>query len=77
ATATIQVEDPSKPSKPSKGGTNLQVNRNHQHIADYEAIKPLPKTGDQTTPWLVWIGLGLLVTSFLLWLFNRRRSSFK
>ncbi|MBK1985507.1 LPXTG cell wall anchor domain-containing protein, partial [Listeria ivanovii] len=47
------------------------------HTTNYEATKPLPKTGNQTDPWLVWTGLGLLSFSLLLWLFNRRRRSFK
>ncbi|WP_234288656.1 bacterial Ig-like domain-containing protein, partial [Listeria ivanovii] len=71
-TATIQVEDPNKPSSPSGGGTTPSGNSNHQHTTNYEATKPLPKTGNQTDPWLVWTGLGLLSFSLLLWLFNRR-----
>ncbi|MBC2254704.1 LPXTG cell wall anchor domain-containing protein, partial [Listeria ivanovii] len=59
------------------GGTTPSGNSNHQHTTNYEATKPLPKTGNQTDPWLVWTGLGLLSFSLLLWLFNRRRRSFK
>ncbi|MBC6296735.1 DUF5011 domain-containing protein [Listeria sp. FSL L7-1517] len=74
--ATIQVEDPEKPNQSnesSKGGSGLTVKCTEQHTADYEEIKPLPKTGDQTTSWIVWTGLGLLAISFLLWTLNRRR----
>lgn len=79
-TATIQVEDPSNPSKPnqpSNGGTSLQVKSNTQQTATYEDAKPLPKTGDQSITWIVWAGMGLLILSVLLWVINRRRHIYK
>ncbi|PZG48520.1 cell surface protein [Listeria ivanovii] len=89
-TATIQVQaakvnpvEPGKPSKPTKrgnpsgknGNTNLTVTSNTQHTATYLEAKPLPKTGDQTNPWVIWTGVALLELSLLLWVVTTRRKS--
>ncbi|EFS01817.1 cell wall surface anchor family protein, partial [Listeria seeligeri FSL S4-171] len=86
-TATIQVEaakvDPVKPTKPTdpsnpsvkNGNTNLTVTSNTQHTATYLEAKPLPKTGDQTSSWIIWVGVALLGLSLLLWVVTTRRKS--
>lgn len=83
-TATIQVKagkvnpvEPTKPSKPStkNGNTKVTVTSNTQHTATYVEAKPLPKTGDQTSPLIVWTGIALLGMSLLLWVVSTRRKS--
>lgn len=81
-TATIQVEDtkvadPATPSKPSvkNKNTKLTVADNTKHTATYLEAKPLPKTGDQTSPWIIWTGISLLALGLLLWVVTTRRRS--
>ncbi|EDN7386489.1 LPXTG cell wall anchor domain-containing protein, partial [Listeria monocytogenes] len=78
-TATITVVDsaksvvPSKPTtnKPSAGGTT--IHNSPQHTATYLEAKPLPKTGDQTSPWVLWAGLSLVGVGLVLVFMKRRR----
>ncbi|WP_423790211.1 LPXTG cell wall anchor domain-containing protein [Listeria monocytogenes] len=35
--------------------------------------KPLPKTGDQTSPWILWAGLSLVGLGLVLVFTKRRR----
>lgn len=86
-TATIMVVDsakpvaPSKPTtptkpttnKPSTGGTTIHIQSSLQHTATYLEAKPLPKTGDQTSPWVLWEGLSLVGLGLVFFFTKRRR----
>ncbi|EAF7125111.1 bacterial Ig-like domain-containing protein [Listeria monocytogenes] len=89
-TATITVVDsakpvvPSKPTtptkpttnKPSTGGTTIHIQSSPQHTATYLEAKPLPKTGDQTSPWVLWAGFSLVGLGMVL-IFTKRRREYK
>ncbi|WP_353653445.1 LPXTG cell wall anchor domain-containing protein [Listeria ilorinensis] len=44
-----------------------------QHTATYEQAQPLPRTGDQSNLWIIWVGVGLLGLGVLLWTVTSRR----
>lgn len=79
-TATIKVVDQKvTPNNPSNGGNNndkdgnIKISSNKQHTATYNEAKPMPKTGDQSNPWVIWLGIGLIGLGVLLWLTTKRK----
>ncbi|MBC2262681.1 LPXTG cell wall anchor domain-containing protein [Listeria sp. FSL L7-0091] len=75
-TATVKVveqnETPSKSSN-SNSSSNLTISSNAQHSATYEESKAIPKTGDQSNPWIIWLGISLIGLGVLLWLNAQRK----
>ncbi|WP_239256918.1 bacterial Ig-like domain-containing protein [Listeria ilorinensis] len=63
----------SKPSSNTDKASSLKVTSGTQHTATYEQAQPLPRTGDQNNLWIIWLGMGLLALSGLLWVSIRRR----
>ncbi|MBC2307009.1 LPXTG cell wall anchor domain-containing protein [Listeria welshimeri] len=77
-TAIIKVVD-STTSKPvstgklSNSGKNSTATINSQHTTNYLDAKSLPQTGDQSSPWLLWVGICLLGLGTLFIIATRKR----